>query len=303
MEKINRWFFNVITSTLAYLSRIFEQISRYLAISAFRLRIPHSKSTIEIGGDLVGILESDVTNKLQLRAEGYAKTLSTEDAHLKNAVELYFLTKQAIIFYDAKVSAIPTQIFNELRSALDHYMRSLILLNENGTVPADEQQRYKNKLKHIDKMEGHLQRALLDVVKLGCARINEEVDKTHSRFGEKAVSAAKEGQYAIQIFGALNRAEDLLIEAKSTEAALGGKNDKNIRHAFIKAFAAYVSVSDFQKKSLPSLWYASFTVLRFGLWIIVLTIMGKLAYDLFARTSLRTELITFFASLFGLTIK
>lgn len=301
---MNRWFFNTIASTLAYLSRIFEKISRHLAMSAFRFRIPYSNSTILIGGDLIGILESDVTSKLQLRAEGYATTLASEDAHLKNVVELYFLTKQAIIFYDAKVSAIPTQIFNELRNALDHYMRSLILLNdEDESVSNDEQRRLKNKIKHVDKMEGHLQRALLDVVKLGCARINEEVDKTHSRFGEKAVSAAKEGQYAIQVFGALNRAEDLLIEAKSTEAALGGNNDKNIRHAFIKAFAAYVSVSDFQKKNLPSLWYARFTLLRLSLWIVIMSILGKLAYDLFTHTSFRTELIAYIANLLGLSVK
>lgn len=303
MEKINRWFFNALASTLAYFSRSFEKVSRTLAISAFRLRIPHSKSTLAIGADLIEPLEIANANKLKQRAKEYALTLAVEDQYLQNTVELYFLTKQAIIFYDAKVSAIPTQVFNELRNALDHFMRSLILLNEDGTTLLDVESRKKNKYKHIEKMEGHLQRALLDVVKLGCARINEEVEKTHSRFGKKAVSAAKEGQYAIQIFGALSRAEDLLIEAKSIEAKLGGGNDMNVRDAFIKAFAAYVSASDFQKKSVPSLWYAKFVLLRFGIWVLVLSIIGKLAYDIYTHTTLRDVILRYIVDLLNLAMK
>ena len=70
----------------------------------------------------------------------------------KKIAETYFLLKHATSLYEAHSKVLPIQVFNEMRNALDHFVRSLI---QDG----DEEGA------HINKMEGHLQRALFDISK------------------------------------------------------------------------------------------------------------------------------------------
>lgn len=262
------------------LERVIKSLNAYV----YRVHNNNSDSTRQIADDLLAQNGSSV-DLLYGRANGYAETLESCDGALKEAVRLYFLAKQAVIYYDARVSSIPVQVFNELRNALDHFFRSVIYIDGN---PAARDFYRKS---HIKKMEGHLQRAFLDVAKLGCGKISEQIDNIHSRFGSKAIARAADGIYARDISALCSHAEALLISAKQSEAQLGGNNDDDVRQKFILAFAAYVAAADYQKKKIPSLYWAKSWIYGGILKALLIAAIGKFGYDVFVKTPYAKALI------------
>ncbi|MBE0491312.1 MAG: hypothetical protein IBX44_03560 [Sulfurospirillum sp.] len=67
----------------------------------------------------------------------------------KQSIFLYFIARYFVSVHEAKFGTIPIQVWNEYRNALDHFFRNL-----TNNDPA-----------HIGKMEGHIQRAVLDILK------------------------------------------------------------------------------------------------------------------------------------------
>lgn len=172
-----------------------------------------------------------------------AESLDTADIKLKEAVYLYFLTKQAASIYEAKINYLPLQVYNEMRNALDHYFRALVTSNQ------------ERKASHIGKMEGHLQRAFLDITKLTCAGTMENIDRTHNRIGDKPISLVNNGEY-IKFFTNLKvHAENKLIKAKRLEYSLGDGNESNVRDSYIEALTAHILTYNFYKENLPNLYW------------------------------------------------
>ena len=265
-----------------------ERVIRSLDTYVYKVQIRYSNSTKRVADDLLAS-NGDQTDLLYGRADEYAKSLEIRDEDLKEVVRVYFLAKQAIIYYDARVSSIPTQVFNELRNALDHYIRSIIF------VDASDVDRGAYRKRHINKMEGHLQRAFLDVCKLGCGKISDQIERIHKSFGEKAISKARDGFYARDIYAMLGVAESRLIEAKQSEASLGGDNDDAVRRKFVSAFAAYVNASKYQRDNIASLRWAKSLFIGGLLKILLIAIAGKIGYDIVAETPYMKAMIQFAA--------
>lgn len=282
-EKAKIKTINAYKNILYSLARKLEQISFFLYQKATRVRNVNSNSIRKISAELAQSGKK-AREAILNRARTYSSSVPKEFSNLKEIVELYFIVKQSVIFYDAKVNSLPTQVFNELRNALDHFIRSLILLDENGNVSEDESRRAPYIESQLLKMQGHLQRALLDITKLGCGKIDEKITKDHQRFGNRAVARANNGEYAIDIFSLLDNAEKLLIDARNEEANLGGNNDLSVRNKFIDAFSAYVAAYDYHASNIPKLWWSRSTLYIYATYALSLSILIKLTYDVFSYT-------------------
>jgi hypothetical protein len=146
---------------------------------------------------------------------------------LRQSTYLYFLARYLVIFYEANFAEVPVQVWNEYRNALDHYFRSITGENEAS--------------KHLTKMEGHLQRAVLDICKLSC-------HKTEGRFAQALASENKDalrlvdnGEFYSHLIEMFNEAKETFVSAKACDLRLGdGANmDREIVGKYLQALYSY----------------------------------------------------------------
>lgn len=182
-------------------------------------------------------------DKVKEFAHKHASLLAKNDEKLKEATYLYFLIKITSASYEAKTKYLPLQVYNEMRNALDHYFRAITSVEEK-------------KSSHIKKMEGHLQRAFLDITKLTCAATMESIDKTHSRIGDKAIHLVGNGDYIKKMTELRMQAENALIIAKQNEYSLGGDNEQLVRDQYLDAISAHTVAHNFYKENLGNLKWA-----------------------------------------------
>ena len=186
------------------------------------------------------------------------------DQELKEAVYLYFLTKQAASIYEAKIQYLPLQVYNEMRNALDHYFRAVISTDASSRAS------------HIRKVEGHLQRAFLDITKLTCAESMEIINRTHARIGEPGLSLANNGEYIKNFTDLKVNAEETLITAKLNEYSLGDGGEASVRDTYIEALSAHNLAYSFHKKNLGNLWWGKAKVFSFRPISFVLGLLTSL---------------------------
>lgn len=232
----------------------------------------HAKWGIPIAqnfdNDYVEQMEALIAQPQEFEAlpKTFASQVSEDDQELRQVVEMYFLTKQTIAICEARSIFLPLQVYNEFRSALDHYMRAVTAAKDPKNARS----------KHLRSMEGHIQRAFLDMVKLGCADIRAKIDVVHKSYRKEALGIAGCGHsYMNKMHALLFKAEQLLTEAKAKEPELGDTAEAEVRHAFLVAFRAHYLAHEHQKNSIPMLMAAQSKTLEiFGL---------KLGWAVFAR--------------------
>jgi hypothetical protein len=207
-----------------------------LSIIRLSVKVHDPQLTIEILEQI-----SNDPEEFKRFARQLSESLDENDQELKEATYLYFLTKQAASIYEAKIQYLPLQVYNEMRNALDHYFRALITEDTN------------RRSSHIGKMEGHLQRAFLDITKLTCAATIEEIDLTHKRIGEKGINFVNNGEYIKFITNLKINAEDKLICAKRSEYTLGDGGEHSVRDNYIEALSAHILVHNYYKNNLGNL--------------------------------------------------
>jgi hypothetical protein len=285
---------NSYKDAIYFVAKRFEIIAYLLYQKALRVRNSNSNTIRIISADLAQ--SGDKAKEAILnRAQVYSSSVSLEYSHFKKIVELYFVVKQLIIFYETKVNSLPTQVFNELRNALDHFVRSLILLDDLGHASMDESKRAAYMKSQLSKMEGHLQRALFDIAKLGCGKIDEKISSDHKKFGTLAIARANNGEYAIDVFSLLDNAEKSLVDARNEEAKVGGENDLSVRNKFIEAFSAYVMVYDYHKRNLSALYWSRSSLYIYTVYALILSILIKVTYDVFSHTPYFKIFVTYLA--------
>lgn len=157
------------------------------------------------------------------------------DESLRQATYLYFLARFLVIYYEVNFAELPVQVWNEYRNALDHYFRS-VTEKEDAEV-----------IKHRNKMEGHLQRAVLDICKIIC-------HKTEGRFAEtlesevlQALKLVDNGDFYPKLCDMFGSAKNAFIEAKAWDLRLGdgAHNDRGIVGKYLDAFYSYRGAEDF----------------------------------------------------------
>ena len=165
---------------------------------------------------------------------------NVEDPNLKAVSQNYFLLKQTLAVYEAYNRAIPIQILNEMRNAVDHHVR--------GLVQEDPQETEK----HFKKMDGHIQRALLDLIKVACAYYDVNIRKRHKFFSRKAIGLVDNGEYIKDFSRLQNEAYLYFVDAKREDFRLGDDQSENdeVKRKYVTALIAHKNLDDFQVGNL-----------------------------------------------------
>ncbi len=139
---------------------------------------------------------------LKNAAEVFAKKSS--DSRFKNSIYFYFIARYFVALHEAHFFEIPVQVWNEYRNALDHYFRHLT--SNSGDY-------------HLEKLEDHIHRSVLDITKLFSYRSIERL--THLIEKEERVFTESKSLY-FDLKKELYSARECFISAKSRDLSLDG---------------------------------------------------------------------------------
>lgn len=144
--------------------------------------------------------------------EANARTVSQRaDSSMHRVVRLYYLTRYLVVQYETLFRLIPIQVWNEYRNALDHYIRHI---TDAGSG-------------HVKSMEGHFQRALLDICKLHCHGVGDLFVKRYKEIDGKALTLVDNGNFAGSVRAAQDAANAMFMRAKVIDLALGDDAQQN----------------------------------------------------------------------------
>lgn len=148
---------------------------------------------------------------------------------LRQPTYLYFLARFLVIFYEVNFAELPVQVWNEYRNALDHYFRSL--------TGKDKEEASK----HLAKMEGHLQRAVLDICKLSCHRTEGRFADALLSENQQALRLVDNGEFYLQVNELFKKAKNAFVSAKAWDLQLGdgASLDRTIVGKYLEAFYSY----------------------------------------------------------------
>jgi tetratricopeptide (TPR) repeat protein len=256
-----------LATAMLYVAGLLDRAHLKLDHWAAQLHLAPTSSTAQQ-------LEELATNceKFQEGPSTARDSLQVADAEFKDAVYLYFLTKQAMSLYEAQLNYLPLQVYNEMRNALDHYMRAIVRTPSSVVAPPEVQN--ERRQKHITKMTEHLQRALLDVIKLTCGSMVEKIDRTHKQIGERALSLALDGEYIKLSTQYQMNAELCLVGAKMIEHKLGNGAEGDVRLAYLKALSSHVIAYKYFQDCLGQLRWGRAKYLALKGATITVTIIG-----------------------------
>ncbi len=169
------------------------------------------------------------------------------DKESQESVFLYFCIKQVIALYEMECQALPIQVFNEFRSAFDHHQRLLV---------------YKDNI-HVNKINSHLQRAFLDIIKMTCIFYFERTITINNKFSKTAITYLDSGDYIKNFTTIQNRCSKLLKDAKCNDYLLGNDPNKNkkVRNSYINALLAHKALFSYQEEHIPLLTRAQYQYL------------------------------------------
>lgn len=151
---------------------------------------------------------------------------SVSDPILRQSVFLYYLARYLVSVYEARFLELPIQVWNEYRNALDHFMRHVTVTTPSPDTGAGAH--------HLQRMEGHIQRAVLDVTKILCVQSHDCIMKEVNLWGDAALELIDGGNFRAEIRVALTEATCILEEAKINDANLG--HDAWVNRAVIERF-------------------------------------------------------------------
>lgn len=158
---------------------------------------------------------------------------------LKSSVYYYFTARYLVAVYEAIHGEIPIQVWNEYRNALDHYFRSITSRNE------------QSRIKQIDRMERHLQRAVLDIGKLLCHKSSDRLTHALNSENISILNKLDDGNFLKDILQKQNTAQKLFIESKISDVHLGHDVDidKHLIEKYLHSAFAFLNItSDFNHR-------------------------------------------------------
>lgn len=149
----------------------------------------------------------------------------------KQITYLYYIARYLVVVYETAFSAIPIQVWNEYRNAFDHYIRHITKQKEDTTD-------------HIKKIEGHIQRAVLDVAKLICHHTEDLLAKDIDLLNKNALMLIDNGGFYNSLLSEFDRARSLFVRAKTIDIVLGedANHNNKILSAYLDSVYGYINV-------------------------------------------------------------
>lgn len=139
-------------------------------------------------------------------------------APLRQSVCLYYISRYLFSLYEIAFTEMPANALNEYRNGLDHFMR---FLSSGGSLDADDEHG------NLHKMQGHFQRAALDMCKEYAYGAEEWVRRFESQHGSDVLALVSDGAFWEEMQRDKQKAERAFEEAKLSDAALGEHPRKN----------------------------------------------------------------------------
>lgn len=131
---------------------------------------------------------------------------------LQQSVFLYYLARYLVSVYEARYTELPIQVWNEYRNAFDHFMRHLSAAGCDLATDGSH---------HLRRMEGHVQRAVLDVTKMLCVQCHDAINQDVEHWGPEILDLIDDGTFRAEVRRVQQQAIDLLEHAKTNDAQLG----------------------------------------------------------------------------------
>ena len=215
------------------------------------------------------------------------RTAKSAQSQYEHSTYLYFLARYLVILYEVKFAALPMQVWNEYRNALDHHFRSVTTTDAPAMAS------------HIRKMEGHLHRAVLDVCKLFCRHYSEALEKTYQALNSDTVRFVDNGKFEDEYLRSMRGAQSLFVHAKAQDLALGdGANgDKDILNLYLDSVYKLLTteelldakIHDISKATLlikglqdkGSVHHIRDSLIAKGIWSFVLFVLGLIVAKFF----------------------
>jgi len=129
-------------------------------------------------------------------------------AEFVTATYYYFIARYYVAVFESRFAHIPIQVWNEYRNALDHFFRFQTTEDKDSS-------------NQIKKMEGHLLRATLDVLKIFCHKSLEDIEKEFSKHDLAILSLVDNGGYLTELTLNKNKAQECFELAKTQDSRLG----------------------------------------------------------------------------------
>lgn len=178
---------------------------------------------------------------------------SVEREEYRGFVRQYFILKRAVALFEAYDRTLPLQLFNEMRNAFDHLVRSLIA----PTSPTES--RAEHQARNLSQVKRHLLRATLDAMKLICAFLDEDIVSLHARFSDKTIGLVNNGDYVKEVTRRHIAAKSLFIKAREEEFQLGSNDgDQNVFMCYLRAAVAFRNAHQYQSDNYGNLVWARF---------------------------------------------
>lgn len=201
----------------------------------------------------------------QLEEAATITSNQVKNVALNRLVYLHFIARYLIVIYEAQFVAIPMQVWNELRNAFDHNIRSLTS-NELDSIS------------HIKKAEGHIQRAILDCCKILCRDSQlafENLLKTHEK---SALLLIDNGHFYPKLTKKFETSKRIFLKAKISDSQLGdqAKENNNVLANYLDAFYSYSETISYMQQKSTEIESAKFN----------LTVAQKLAIHIGIRNGL-----------------
>lgn len=147
--------------------------------------------------------------------EDAARSISqSAEVMYKHSAYLYYIARFMVSIYEATISKIPIQVWNEYRSALDHHMR--YLTQEDRT---DHRQ--------ISRMDGHLQRAVLDVCKLFIHRTLDRLEYNIQTDTVELLRMVNTGHFYEQLRSGIDETTEHFAAVKTRDKTLGNERESD----------------------------------------------------------------------------
>ncbi len=132
----------------------------------------------------------------------------------KHSAKLYHLARYFVAVHESHHGKMLLQVWNEYRNAIDHFFRFQTSQHSDDAA-----------FLQLKKMEGHLQRALFDALKLVCHRTIDRVELTFNKYAKRHFDYIDNSEYLPQLTKDLNLVRDQLSIAKTSDISLGGSQD------------------------------------------------------------------------------
>lgn len=155
-------------------------------------------------------------NELLAEAE---KNILLAPMGLQASIRLYYISRYFVAIYECRYQQVPLQVWNEYRNALDHFFRHLTAGGEVKSLGDANG--------HIKKMEGHLQRAVLDILKLFSHKTHDSIKTLKEEHGQHILKLVDNGAFIQTINDELQKASRDFEFAKVSDLKLGNDSVSN----------------------------------------------------------------------------